>query len=61
MGADSLAYLSHEGMLRAVTAALDADRGHCSACFSGRYPISWTSGGAHKSQEKLAFEQMWGA
>jgi amidophosphoribosyltransferase len=36
--ADSLAYLSHEGLLRAV-ADPDGSR-HCSACFSGRYPVA---------------------
>ncbi len=61
VGADSLAYLSHEGMRHAVTAALDADRGHCSACFCGRYPISLDEWWGHKNQEKLAFEQVWGA
>ncbi len=36
--ATSLGYLSHEGMLRAVD---DAEgRRHCSACFSGRYPVA---------------------
>ncbi len=41
IGADSLAYLSLEGMLAAIT----ADRrsrlpsGHCHACFSGAYPV----------------------
>jgi amidophosphoribosyltransferase len=38
--ADSLAYLSHEGLLRAVD---DEDgRRHCTACFSGRYPVAVT-------------------
>jgi amidophosphoribosyltransferase len=38
IGADSLAYLSHEGLLRAVD---DAEgRRHCTACFSGRYPVA---------------------
>jgi amidophosphoribosyltransferase len=36
--ADSLAYLSHEGLLRAVGDA--AGRRHCTACFSGRYPVA---------------------
>jgi amidophosphoribosyltransferase len=36
--ADSLAYLSHEGLLRAVDDA--AGRRHCTACFSGRYPVA---------------------
>ena len=41
VGADSLAYLSVEGMMQAVRAGLgeDAPGGHCDACFSGRYPI----------------------
>ncbi|HSN74371.1 MAG TPA: amidophosphoribosyltransferase [Anaerolineae bacterium] len=58
IGADSLAYLSHQGMLRAVTAGLRGPHGHCSACFTGSYPIQledwWTS------KEKLAFEGIWG-
>jgi amidophosphoribosyltransferase len=33
--ADSLGYLSLEGLKRAV----GGDEGFCSACFSGRYPI----------------------
>ncbi|MEZ4767661.1 MAG: amidophosphoribosyltransferase [Caldilineales bacterium] len=56
--ADSLAYLSHEGMLRAVESGIDVETGHCSACFNGNYPIRleayWTS------KEKLAFEGVWG-
>lgn len=35
VGADSLAYLSQEGMLRAV----GTRAGLCDACFSGRYPL----------------------
>jgi len=39
--ADSLAYLSHEGMMKAVTQSLDKSKsiGHCSACFTGKYPL----------------------
>jgi glutamine phosphoribosylpyrophosphate amidotransferase len=52
--ADSLAYLSHEGMMKAVTLSLDKSKsigiyfchifdsktvGHCSACFTGKYPL----------------------
>ena len=36
--ADSLAYLSHEGLLKAVDDTLGGR--HCSACFSGRYPVA---------------------
>ncbi len=38
--ADSLAYLSHDGMLRAVSDP--AGERHCTACFSGRYPVAVT-------------------
>jgi amidophosphoribosyltransferase len=38
IGADSLAYLSHEGLLAAVGDA-EGQR-HCTACFSGRYPVA---------------------
>lgn len=45
--ADSLQFLSHEGMLRAVREGLsdktnageDRRVGHCSACFTGEYPL----------------------
>ncbi len=53
IGADSLAYLSHDGMMEAVRegaaparrpeagecASTGGDRLHCSACFTGVYPI----------------------
>ena len=58
IGADSLAYLSHEGMVQAVTQELSGNHGHCSACFTGTYPIrieTWW-----ESKEKLAFEGIWG-
>ena len=38
--ADSLAYLSHEGLLAATDDA--PGRRHCTACFSGRYPVAVT-------------------
>ena len=38
IGADSLAYLSHEGLLAAV--ADPEGQRHCTACFSGRYPVA---------------------
>jgi amidophosphoribosyltransferase len=40
IGADSLAYLSHEGLLKAV--GDETGRRHCTACFSGRYPVAVT-------------------
>jgi amidophosphoribosyltransferase len=49
LGADSLAYLSLEG----VYAALGADRGtHCDACFSGDYPLA----GSDSANGKFALE-----
>jgi len=35
---DSIAYLSHTGMMRAVGAEADG-KGYCSACFTGNYPV----------------------
>jgi amidophosphoribosyltransferase len=37
--ADSLGYLSQEGLLAAVGREGDGERRHCTACFDGRYPI----------------------
>ena len=36
IGADSLGYLSVDGLFRAVDAPQES---HCFGCFSGRYPI----------------------
>jgi len=36
--ADTLGYLSHQGLLEAVDDG--AGRRHCTACFSGRYPVA---------------------
>ena len=57
IGADSLAYLSQDGMMQAVAAESDRGTGHCNACFSGEYPIEldgyWTN------RDKLAFQSAW--
>ncbi|KAL8558451.1 hypothetical protein ACOMHN_052269 [Nucella lapillus] len=41
IGADSLHYLSIEGMLSAIQEGVDKSRpyGHCTACLSGKYPV----------------------
>jgi len=39
IGADSLGYLSQEGLLAAVGREEDGERRHCTACFDGRYPV----------------------
>ena len=46
--ADSLGYLSLDGLKRAV-----GGEGFCSACFSGRYPIPITDNGATRKQLPL--------
>jgi amidophosphoribosyltransferase len=40
IGADSLDYLSLPGMVRAVEAEMPQKNVHCTACFSGQYPIT---------------------
>jgi len=58
IGADSLAYLSIEGMMRAV-GAIEADgtpHGYCNACFTGYYPISLL-----EQTDKLALEKVFGS
>jgi amidophosphoribosyltransferase len=47
IGADSLAFLSLDGMMRAVGSA----EGYCNACFTGQYPIP-----VGEAQAKLSFE-----
>jgi amidophosphoribosyltransferase len=52
IGADSLAFLSVEAMMRAINGAGDpTERGACNACFTGRYPMPVTEAAA-----KLSFE-----
>nr|MBA3502607.1 hypothetical protein [Deltaproteobacteria bacterium] len=36
---DTLKYLSHEGMMMAVTGN-ESGKGYCSACFTGNYPVA---------------------
>jgi amidophosphoribosyltransferase len=55
IGADSLAYLTISGMMK----ALKADSGYCNACFTGEYPFS-TPIPLIELQEKEKFAQVWG-
>lgn len=55
IGADSLAYLSLEGMMK----ALHAFDGYCNACFTGEYPFE-TQIPLIELQEKEKFPQVWG-
>jgi amidophosphoribosyltransferase len=50
LGADSLAYLSLDGVYEAVR----GDRArHCDACFSGEYPLAGTESAQHKDAFEL--------
>jgi amidophosphoribosyltransferase len=61
IGADSLAFLSLEGMLAAVQPAAPAEHtGHCSACFSGRYPINIPAWLFSDNRENIRFDKVWG-
>ncbi|MEY4175357.1 MAG: amidophosphoribosyltransferase [Actinomycetota bacterium] len=52
IGADSLAFLSLDGMMRAIEpTAGGATTGYCNACFTGRYPMP-----VNEAPPKLSFE-----
>ncbi len=55
IGADSLAFLTISGMMR----ALKADGGYCNACFTGDYPFS-TPIPLIELQDKEKFANVWG-
>jgi amidophosphoribosyltransferase len=60
IGADSLGYLSHEGLLRAVGDPFG--NRHCMACYSGDYPIQVTSAARTKTEREegaLVQDAMW--
>ena len=52
LGADSLHYLSLEGVYEAVGGAAGGRASHCDACFSGDYPLA----GSEEAAGKDAFE-----
>ena len=39
IGADTLAFISLEGMISALSSCGNGDRGFCKGCFSGEYPV----------------------
>lgn len=55
IGADSLAFLSLSGLMK----ALKAEDGYCNACFTGEYPFN-TVIPLIELQEKEKFPQVWG-
>jgi amidophosphoribosyltransferase len=61
IGADSLAYLSHEGMMACVTGGKTKPGcGHCSACFTGKYPLALDETALANEAAKSGFDSMWG-
>jgi amidophosphoribosyltransferase len=60
IGADTLDYLSLDGMLRAIRENLPQHHGHCTACFSGKYPVDIPKWLFEDDREKMVFESMWG-
>ncbi|MFN8450036.1 MAG: amidophosphoribosyltransferase [Anaerolineae bacterium] len=63
VGADSLAYLSLPGMLTAIRETLGTDtfeHGHCTACFSGEYPIRVPPWLFAEERDKMVFDRVWG-
>lgn len=59
IGADSLGYLSLEGLREAVGGDGAVTTGHCTACFSGTYPIPIPEWLFDDTRDKQAFEGMW--
>jgi amidophosphoribosyltransferase len=51
LGADSLAYLSLEGVYEAIGSPRET---HCDACFTGEYPLE----GTHHANGKHALEEL---
>ncbi len=61
IGADSLAYLSLDGLLEAVESGSGGPGGHCAACFSGKYPIGIPESLLQDDRPKAISEGMWSA
>ena len=64
IGANSMAYLSLDGMNTAirehVAGPARSHAGHCTACFSGVYPINIPAWLFRDDRDKLVFEETWG-
>jgi len=61
IGADSLAYLTLDGMNAAIRDTIGAETGHCAACFSGKYPIRIPQWLFSDDRDKVMFEEVWGS
>lgn len=60
IGADSLGYLSHSGMLDAIADVVGFRNDYCSACFTGNYPIEIPAWLFENERDKNLFESVWG-
>ena len=60
IGADSLHYLSLEGMIGVINEKVGGETGHCTACFSGDYPVVIPEWLFEENREKLVFEGTFG-
>lgn len=58
--ADSLGYLSLQGMLDAIRGVVGPQGGYCTACFSREYPIDIPEWLFRSDREKMIFEEAWG-
>jgi amidophosphoribosyltransferase len=56
IGADSLGYLSLYGLVQAVQDAITTETGHCTACFSGAYPIRIPAWLFSEERDKMVYE-----
>jgi len=60
IGADSLDYLSLPGMEAVVRETTGIAEGHCTACFSGNYPIPIPDWLFEDDRNKMLFGDVWG-
>jgi amidophosphoribosyltransferase len=60
IGADSLDYLSLPGMLEAIRETIPQESGHCTACFSGNYPVRVPQWLFSEDRDKMIFETTFG-
>jgi amidophosphoribosyltransferase len=60
IGADSLHYLTQAGMEKVVREDVKRTTGHCSACFSGEYPIPIPAWLFEEDRDKVMFEGVLG-
>lgn len=60
IGADSIGYLSLDGMLQAIREVVQIENTYCTACFSGDYPVHIPDWLFENERDKFIFEQSWG-